>query len=236
MKRLTKTTLLFSLFLNFALAGGMAFMLHRLGGWRYALHRFQHDEAGLYAHRKQLFAMLPARPGGIVFLGDSQIEQAEWREMFGDTLPIQNRGIVGDHVDGLLARLPDVLREKPAKIFLCIGANDLLLGKPMVEIEGRFREIVQRIRRETPEAQLFVQSVLPVNNAVKHIGIENETIHELNRRLAGVAKEYAVPFTDVNALLLDASGNLAAKITEDGLHLNGMGYMVWKKALEPYLR
>jgi lysophospholipase L1-like esterase len=236
MSRLSRPFLIFSLLLNLLLAGGIAFMLHRLGGWKYALHRFRSDEAGLYAHRKSLFEQLPEKKGSIVFLGDSQIEQCEWRELCGDTLPILNRGITGDHVDGVLARLPETLRHRPSKIFLCVGVNDLILGKPMLEIEGRYRQIVQQIRRETPDAQLFVQSVLPLNNKVKRIGIENGNIRDLNLRLAQIAEEYAVPFVDIHAQLTDAQGNLAAKFTDDGLHLNGAGYLVWKKNLEPFLK
>lgn len=236
MSRLRRTALFFSLLLNLLLAASIAFMLHRLGGWRYALHKFRSDEAGLYAHRKQLFGLLPEKKRSIVFLGDSQIEQAEWRELCGDTLPILNRGIVGDHVDGVQARLPEILRHQPSKIFLCVGVNDLILGKPPVEIEGRYHQIVQQIRSEMPDAQLFIQSILPLNNDVKHIGIGNEPIRDLNRRLFRVAQAYAVPFVDIHAQLTDAQGNLAAKFTEDGLHLNGQGYLVWKKNLEPFLK
>lgn len=221
-----------SLLLNFVLAAALMFMLYRLGGWNYALHRIQHPEAGIYQHRKQQLEMLPAHPGAIVFLGDSQIREGEWREFFGDSLPILNRGITGDHVEGVLARLPDVLRNRPRKIFLCVGVNDLILGKPQAEIEGRYREIVQRIRREMPEGQVFIQSLLPVNNMVKRCGVANADIDEMNRRLAQIAKDHALPFVNIHDLLQDASGNLAAKFTDDGMHLNGLGYQVWRKEIE----
>lgn len=231
-----KRLLIFSLLLNLLFLGAFAFGLRRLGGWKYTLHRLRHSEAGPYAHRKSLFAQLPERAGAIVLFGDSQIEQCEWRELLGDTLPVLNRGIVGDGVDGLLARLDaDVLRHRPAKVFVCAGANDLLFGRSAAEIEGRYRELAQKIRRAAPQAKLILTSVLPVNNTVKNTGLENVAVRALNEKIRRIAGETDASYLDLYTQLTDAEGNLAAKFTEDGLHLNGAGYLVWKKTLEPFL-
>lgn len=222
----------FSLLLNLLLAALLFFMVNRLGGWAYALYRLRHDEAGLYHHRVQLFEMMPATPGAVVFLGDSHTEQCEWQELFHpDSTVILNRGIVGDYVKGVLGRLDEVLRHKPRKIYLMVGVNDLVFKNKPEEIAATYREIVTRIRSQSPDSELFLQSVLPVNNRIKKTGVDNEQIRALNTLIAAIARDYALPYLDVYADLQDADGNLDQRFTEDGIHLNGVGYGAWKKRI-----
>ncbi len=231
-----KYLLTISLGFNLLFVVGLWSALQRSGGWRYAWYRFQHDEAGLYHHRQQLFEQLPAQLGAIIFLGDSQTEQCEWRELLGPDLPILNRGIVGDHVDGLAGRLEEVLRHQPAQIFLLVGINDLLFGQPLADIESRYREIVKKIIGRSPATQLILESILPVNNAVKNVGVQNTQIRALNVRIAQIAQDYALSFAEVHGPLADAGGNLSSLYTEDGIHLNSAGYLVWKQQVQPFLK
>ncbi len=228
--------LVFSLLLNSLLVGCIGLMILRLGGWQYAAYRLQNSDAGAYQHRKSLFETLPVKKGAIVLLGDSQIEQCEWRELLGDSLPILNRGIVGDYAEGVEKRLKEVMRHRPSRIFLCMGVNDLLLGKSPDQTEEKYRVVVQRLRKEAPAAQLVLISVLPVNNSVKRIGIANNEIRELNIRIKEIAREYAVQFVDLYEQLAGNQGDLPSDLTDDGLHLNGKGYAVFKKAIQGALR
>ncbi|MCY7329482.1 MAG: GDSL-type esterase/lipase family protein [Saprospiraceae bacterium] len=229
-----KNLLFISLLVNLLFILGCALALHRLGGWHYAWYRFQHDEAGLYHHRQQLFGQLPAQPGAIIFLGDSQTEQCEWRELLGPNLPILNRGIVGDHVDGVAGRLDEVLRHKPKQIFLLVGVNDLLFGKSVDDLEIRYREIVEKIIARVPATKIILESILPVNNSVKNLGLQNAQIQALNARITRIAQDHALPFVDVYSALTDENGDLSPLYTEDGIHLNAAGYMVWKRELMPF--
>jgi lysophospholipase L1-like esterase len=226
-----------SILLNFLLLAAIAFIIGRLGGWRFAWHRFSNDEAGLYAHRKQLFENLPARPGAVIFLGDSQVQGCEWQELCGGltTAPLLNRGIAGDHVEGVAARLGEVLRHKPRQLFIQVGINDLLFGKKPAVIAAEYRAVLERIRRESPDTQLFVHSVLPVNNQVKRVGIDNAAIDALNTELRVVTAGLKLAYIDLYAVLGDPEGALADSFTEDGIHLNGRGYQRWRNELEPYL-
>lgn len=224
-----------ALFINVLLIAGGLLALGRLGGWRLALSRIQHREAPLYRHRQQLFEQLPAQNGAIIFLGDSQTALCEWRELFGDSLPILNRGIAADHVVGMEARLAEVLRHRPAKIFMLIGINDLVFGKSIDDIAGQYRKIVERLRSDSPDTQLVLESVLPVNNQVQNLGVQNGQIQALNSRIGQLARDFALPFVDIYSPLADEAGDLDQRFTEDGLHLNGAGYQVLKQQLEPFL-
>ncbi len=230
MKR--NTILWISLLLNLLLFLGLWAAVQRLGGWTYAMYRLRQDQAGLYEHRKQLFERLPTQTGAIIFLGDSQTEQCEWRELLHlDSTVVLNRGITGDHVSGILARVDEIVRHQPSKIFILAGINDLIFGKKPEAIAATYQEIIAAIRTKSPDSELFLQSVLPVNNTIKNIGVTNETIQDLNRQIAGVAKDYALPYLDIYTELTDAGGNLSPQFTTDGIHLNGLGYMAWKNYL-----
>ncbi len=205
--------------------------VQRLGGWRYTFFRIRHGEDGLYQHRKQLFERMPASPGAIIFLGDSQTEQCEWAELMQDSVPILNRGISADHIMGVYGRLDEILRHKPLKIYLLIGVNDLLFGSTPEYLESGYRKIVEKIRRNSPETALILESILPVNNAVKYVGLENEAIQAMNQRIQLIAKDYALSYIDLYPHLLNARGDLSEQFTADGIHLNGAGYAVWKKEI-----
>jgi lysophospholipase L1-like esterase len=229
MKRLLYT----SLFVNLVLVGAIVWAVQKLGGFGYTWHRLQHREWGVYQHRSQHFAKMPAQQGSIVFLGDSQVETAEWHEMFGDTPAVLNRGISGDYVAGVQQRLPEVLRHKPKKLFLLVGINDLFFGKSWPEIEPDYRAIVQQVRSQSSDTELFLLSLLPVNNQVRNIGMDNDLIRAFNAGIRQIANDYAIPYLDVHSPLSDADGRLAAKFTDDGLHINGLGYVVLKNVLTP---
>jgi lysophospholipase L1-like esterase len=232
----TRTYLYISLLLNLALIAILAFAIMRLGGFNYAWFRIRNGEEAMYFHRKNQFEILPEKQNAIVFLGDSQTEKCEWKELLGDTLPVLNRGISGDHVQGIKERLGAVLKQKPIKIFLCIGVNDLLFGKSVEEISMTYREIVAEIRKETPFAQLFLQSVLPINTKIQWLGIDNESVKKLNQQIEAIAKEYALPYIDLTPELINVQGDLSEKYTQDGVHLNGLGYKIWKKKVQPFIQ
>lgn len=221
-----KKALFFSLLLNALLLAGMVFTLHRLGGWRYTMSRLSNPMVGQYHHRQQLFKRLPERRGAVVFVGDSHVEQCEWQELVGgDSTRVLNRGISGDYVAGVLARLPEVLRHRPAKIYLLVGVNDLLFQTRPDEVAAQYRELVQRIRRESPDTELVLLGIPPVNNELRNTRLDNTDIKTLNAHIAQIARDYALRYLDLYSRLTDANGNLSAKFTEDGVHLNGAGYL-----------
>ncbi len=230
-----KSWLYVSLLINVLGIGLALFAVHRLGGWKYTWLKLQYQTSGLYHHRVQHFEHLEERPRAIIFLGDSQTEQAEWQELFPETTPILNRGISGDFVQGVLNRLPEVLRHKPGKIFLLIGVNDLIFGTDVTQIESVYRQIVAKIRAESPNTELYLLSVLPVNNDTRRSGTSNTRIQTLNNRIIDIAHTYALPFIDIATPLKDADGHLSALYSEDGLHLNGLGYQALINEIRKYL-
>ena len=88
--------------------------------------KYQQDwQKDFYYKKLSEFEVSPIGFNKIVFLGNS-ITQGLLRhtdKLLGNN--IVNRGISGDHTDGVLARLEEIIHYKPKAVFLLIGVNDL---------------------------------------------------------------------------------------------------------------
>jgi lysophospholipase L1-like esterase len=170
-------------------------------------------------------------------LGNSITNGCEWHELLGRP-NVKNRGISGDITDGVLARLKPVTDGKPAKIFLMIGINDLSRNVPADTVARNIFEIADYIHSNSPRTQLFVQSVLPVNEAFgRYKGIvgKDQDVVDLNRLLKAGNKAHEYQYIDLYSLFINADGRLDSRFTNDGLHLTADGYKLWRVVLEPYL-
>lgn len=188
-----------------------------------------------YLHQTSLFQILPKSNSEIIFLGDSITDECEWTELL-ENLNIKNRGISGDTTNGILNRLDDILELKPNKIFLMIGINEFIhYDKSAEQISEDYKKIITKIFAQSPNTDLFVQSVLPVNQTKYGININNNDIIKLNLYLREIAQEYSVQYIDLFSHLSDSQNQLDSRYTLDGLHLNGQAYLVWKKVVEKYI-
>lgn len=221
--RKMKKLLLASLLTNLLLLALLFKIVDRFGGFNYVKYRLlSEDSGGSYQHRVELFKNLSAaaRPAQIVFLGDSQVEQCEWRELLGDSLPIVNRGIVGDGSRGVFERIGPILDSKPAKIIVWLGVNDLIFGNSIEASIEQFSLLFEKMNGQN----VVVLSVLPVNSMVKRIPVSNDDIRKLNEKLAQLAASKNWPFVNLNPRMADENGRLKKEFTLDGIHLNGAGY------------
>lgn len=234
MKITTKHWLGVSLLFNLVLVGMLYYFVQRMGGVRYFIYRIQTQGiSALYEHRKILFEELPNTANEIIFLGDSITEQGAFGEFFQNAR-IKNRGIARDGCQGVLNRLDEVLEAKPDKVFLLIGINDLSYISPSETFE-LYNRIVNRIVAESPETRLYLQSVFPINRNVTKLTTTNEAVRQLNHSIESLAKRERLPYLNIHDLLLNDSGRLDEAFTSDGIHLNGHGYLVWMKAVRPYI-
>jgi len=186
-----------------------------------------------YYHKKEHFESLPDTPNEIIFLGNSITDNAEWYELFEGKFNIKNRGIGGDDTDGILERLSEVTSSKPDKIFIMIGTNDLAYGKSANHVIDNYRKIIARIKSESPATELYIQAVLPVDAI--HYTRPNDQIININNQLIEICREEGLTYIDLHSVFIDERGMLAKKYSIDGLHLNGQGYLEWKKVILKYL-
>ncbi|MBN1639420.1 MAG: hypothetical protein JW866_10660 [Ignavibacteriales bacterium] len=190
-----------------------------------------------YYQRFSLFESFPNDSNEIIFLGNSITDGCEWSELFKD-LRIKNRGISGDISEGILDRLDKVLEGKPDKIFLMIGINDLAFGVEFDTIIMNYKKIISSVFLKSPNTKLFIQSVLPVNpNFEKFKNHTNKTneIIKLNTELVKLCEFNSLTYIDLYSHFVDEKNYLSTIYTNDGLHLLGPGYLLWKSLVEEYI-
>jgi lysophospholipase L1-like esterase len=181
--------------------------------------------------RQTQFAELSPH-GGIVFLGDSITEGGIWDELF-ERRDVWNRGVSGNTTAHLLERLDTIVAIEPRQIFLMIGVNDLNRDVPPARTEQNYREILDTLARRLPECRVVVQSVLPV--APDWIYTSNREIRSLNETIARNAGERGLVLVDLHTRFADDDGNLPSALTNDGIHLLGPAYSIWRDAIAALL-
>ncbi|NOS91478.1 MAG: hypothetical protein HOP30_06125 [Cyclobacteriaceae bacterium] len=187
-----------------------------------------------YVKRMSLFKAEPVKTGAIVMLGNSITEGGNWKNLLGDS-SVLNRGISGDVTFGVLNRLEEVLRHKPSKIFLLIGINDLSRNTPDEVIIENLFTIAKRIKTSSPKTELFILSILPINESFKNYpnAFRGKGLHiaAINTQMARYAGKMNYHFIDLYTPFLGTDGTMDAKYATDGLHLSALGYQHWIRIL-----
>lgn len=224
-----------SLGLNLLLLVGLTGIVQALGGIPYMLFKVTHRGAsGWRDHKAKMFTMLPDTEGEILFVGNSITEGCEWAELFGNP-KIKNRGIGGETSSQILDRIDELISSKPRKIFFMMGINDLVTFAGTSTVLENYEQVIQKIQTESPGTKLYLQSVLPVNNGLKDTYRENDDVLSINLGLQELAKKYQLTYVNLHSHFLNSEDKLDGKFSVDGIHINGEGYMVWKRLVEPYV-
>lgn len=164
----------------------------------------------------------------IVFVGTSITEGFPLYEMFPG-LPIKNRGITSNRTSHLLGRIPGIAKAKPAKLFIEIGTNDISAGITLDSLMGNYTKIINQVKEISPRTKIYVQSIFPVCMENDH---NNDSILFCNQRIKELSEKQGYRYLDVHARL-QKNNHLDSTLTADGVHLNGKGYAIWAKAIEP---
>lgn len=191
-----------------------------------------------YARRATLFDLLPVYSSDIIMLGNSLTDGAEWNELF-DNCHVKNRGIVGDIIPGFFERLEPILKGQPRKIFIMGGVNDISHGVSADSIVSAMTQVVTTIQARCPKTEIYVQSMLPFNNDVrlwKLLKGREQVVVDGNKGLESMCQRLGVTFINLYPLFVGENGKVKPEYTNDGLHLMGGAYLIWRDALLPYIR
>ena len=191
-----------------------------------------------YARRATLFDLLPVYSSDIIMLGNSLTDGAEWNELF-DNCHAKNRGIVGDIIPGFFERLEPILKGQPRKIFIMGGVNDISHGVSADSIVSAMTQVVTTIQARCPKTEIYVQSMLPFNNDVrlwKLLKGREQVVVDGNKGLESMCQRLGVTFINLYPLFVGENGKMKPEYTNDGLHLMGGAYLIWRDALLPYIR
>jgi lysophospholipase L1-like esterase len=244
MDETVKICLFLSSLLNILFFGLGSVFVAKRGGLQYLIRQiYLFKNAGFritamydspfYQDKKSHFETLSTSEPEIIFLGDSLTDLCEWSEFFS-TKQVKNRGICGDTTDGVLNRLPNIIESRPQKLFIMIGINDLSQGREVLEILNSYKVILETLQEQTPKTKVFIQSLLPVNSQEfpNRKPETNKKIIEINEALKEFAKDFSFQYIDLHSSFLDKNSEVDAQYTSDGVHLNGQGYLIWKRIIE----
>jgi len=155
-----------------------------------------------------------------------------WNANFAP-LKAANFGIAGDTTQGVLWRMQNGELEgfKAKLIVLMLGTNNINRN-PVDDIVDGDRLIIEEFRKRQPQAKVLVLGVFPRNGRQpdQTAGLRS-TITEINSKLAKLADNKQVFYTDIGPKFLTADGTLTPEIMPDGLHPSAKGYQIWADAI-----
>lgn len=198
----------------------------------------QANQDPYYARRATLFDELPIGKKDIVMLGNSLTDGCEFNELMGNR-HIKNRGIVGDIIQGLIDRIGPIIKGQPKKLFIMSGVNDISHDVSADSIARAMEKLIVMVKQGSPRTKIYLQSLLPFNNDVREWKLlkgRDHVVVEANALLEQVAHRQGVTWINLYPLFVDDQGRLRADLTNDGLHLMGKGYLIWRDAIKPYIK
>ena len=198
----------------------------------------QANQDPYYARRATLFDELPIGKKDIVMLGNSLTDGGEFNELLNNR-HVKNRGIVGDIVQGLIDRIDPIIKGKPKKLFILTGVNDISHDVSADSIARAMEKLIVMVKQGSPRTKIYLQSLLPFNNDVREWKLlkgRDHVVVEANQLLEQVARRQGVTWINLYPLFADEQGRLRADLTNDGLHLMGKGYLIWRDAINPYVK
>ncbi len=169
----------------------------------------------------------------IAFLGDSLTDYVRFERYFPE-FKTRNYGVEGDTSQDLLNRLDPAISDKPCKVFILIGVNDVLSGLSQDRTLANIRQIVSLIQKNSPESKIYLETLLPVNSDFL-TRRSNEAICSINAGIAVLAEEMHCTLVDTHKIFAE-DGELPKRFTIDGLHLNNSGNNHWLEFLSKYVK
>lgn len=174
--------------------------------------------------------------GDYVFLGDSLTEGFDLKKYFSDT-KLVNRGVSGDMTVHALYRLNEIIKARPARIYLLIGINDILQGVDLKVLLSNYLQIIIRITNEDQNCKIIIQSILPVNETrLPGISGLNIDIYKFNNLLRKYCSENKLRFIDLHSDFLNNQGEMDTVYTFDGIHLSDAGYANWTEIIKKHFQ
>ena len=168
--------------------------------------------------------------------GNPESQYAFWMMRSHPEWTVLNRGVNGETVEEVRARLPrDVLGAHPAYAIILAGVNDIFAGQRAETVERHLAAMYADVLDAgiVPVAA----TVLPYNSATARA---SEDILTLNAWIENLTKVLGILFCDTHAAVADPADSNRLRGTPDGLHPDVAGYRamgeVLARTIEDHLR
>ena len=195
---------------------------HDASKWRDAIAVFETSDA-----------TNPPPRGCIIFTGSSYIKR--WTTLAENfpNLPVVNRGFGGcELADVCIYADRIIIPCAPREVVIYAGGNDINAGMPPRLVFGDFVALMTKLRHALPQAKLVFISCPPSPKR----WAQTEKIKTVNALIAGYCKKNDIVFVNTFPLMLGADGLPRPEIyVADQLHMNAVGYAIWRNAVAPFL-
>ena len=170
-----------------------------------------------------------------VFFGNSITSGCNFEKDFPE-LAICNLGYPGDYISGMLRRVDQIKAVHPKNVFVMAGINGLC-SMSEHEFANKYSLLVDSIKKVVPDANLYLQSMLPVNptmSAGKQYMGKTEKIRIGNETIQMIARKKGCVYIDLFSLYAK-DGIMPPELTRDGVHLYPDSYDRWADEIRKYL-
>ena len=171
----------------------------------------------------------PPAPGGVVFLGSSNIRM--WNTLDGDFpgLNVINRGVGGANLAELAVvshRL--VPAAKPRAVVVSAGGNDIAAGATAEAVRDAFALLVKNLRADLPDVKIAFLALLPSEKRWEQRDRQREANEAVRAfiaaRVAAEGDAAGMLYIDANAAVLGPDGRPAVEcFLDDKLHPSTIG-------------
>ncbi|MGL4449732.1 MAG: GDSL-type esterase/lipase family protein [Sarcina sp.] len=165
-----------------------------------------------------------------VIMGDSQSEGLTVYGVLNATSVIAKKG--DSIISAKTNNMEQLSNLSPSNIFTLYGMNDILTYQTNIDgFISDYASLIKEIQKTLPNSNIFVNSILPVEEKViQNRPIYNE-IPKYNSALKKMCADLNVIYVDSHQILIDNP----ALFEVDGMHLKPPFYTKWLDLLNTYL-
>ena len=157
--------------------------------------------------------------GGAVVIGDSVTNGFTVYDVLNASSVISKIGVHLYETDELIAQAKEI---SPGTIFLALGRNDLAATEGDVdEFISQYTEVLNKIAEEVPDANIFVNSIFPVQESAIEEDPYLAYISDYNTALKELCDSKSIAFIDNTDLVEDRY------FEQDGQHFIADFYPIW---------
>lgn len=165
-----------------------------------------------------------------VIMGDSQSQGLDIYDILNPTSVIAVKG--GNITKANSNNISTLKNLYPTNIFTLYGMNDMLIYKDDIDSFVKdYSSLIKNIQKELPEANIFVNCIMPVSDKVTKSNPIYKDIDNYNLELEKMCKDLNITFINPSSILTDNPDLLEA----DGMHFKPLFYKYWLDFLQEYL-
>ena len=179
----------------------------------------------------------------VAFIGDSRTQGFI---MYNGLKDVQDYSYVGLMVDTAVSKkfvktsngekitlLEDMKGKNTKRVYIMLGVNELGWSYPQV-FKSKYKELIKKIKKIKPNAQIYVQSIIPVTKSRDKSDkyFNNTRIEQYNKLVKEVALEENVEYLNVQSALVNSEGYLPEETSPDGIHIGKSYCEKWLEYLK----